>query len=73
MFSEAFSFPSQVGPVPLKINSLPIPLASTTKALVKANWIVCGLYDQAIRLRSMFRSTGDVVVEGRSLGTIRPP
>lgn len=73
MFSEAFSSAPQVGPIPLKINSLPIPLASTTKALLKANWIVCGLYDQAIKQRSVFRRTRDVVVDGRSLGTICTP
>lgn len=55
MFSEAFSFTPQVGPIPLKINSLPIPLASTTKELMKANWIVCGLYDQVIKPRSVFQ------------------
>lgn len=54
MFSEALSFIPQVGPIPLKINSLPIPLASTTKPLMKANWIVCRLYDQAIKPRSVF-------------------
>ncbi len=70
MFSEAFSFTPQVGPIPLKINLLPIPLASTTKALMKANWIICGLYDEAIKF---FWRTRDVVVDGRSLGTICMP
>lgn len=70
MFSEALSFTPQVGPIPLKMNSLPIPLASTTKALMKANWIVCALYDEAIKPRSVFWRTRHVVVDGRSLGTI---
>lgn len=70
MFSEAFSFTPQDGPIPLEINSLPIPLASTTKVFMKANCIVWGLYDQAIELRSVFQRTSDVVVDGRSLGKI---
>lgn len=49
MFSEALSFIPQVETILLKVNSLPIPLASTTKVLMKANWIVCGLCDQAIK------------------------
>lgn len=73
MFSEALSFTPQVGPIPLKINSLPIPLASTTKALMKANWIVCGPYDEAIKPKSAFLRTRDVVDDGRSLGTICTP
>lgn len=73
MFSEAFFFTPQEGPIPLRINSLPIPVASTTKALMKANWIVCGLYDQVIKTRSVFRRTGDAVVDGRPLGTICMP
>lgn len=64
MFSEAISFTPQEGPIPLKINSLPIPLTSTTKASMKANWIVCGLYDQEIKLRSVSQRTRDVVVDG---------
>lgn len=73
MFSEALSFTPRVGPIPHKINSLPIPLASTTKALVKANWIVCGPYAEAIKPKSVFLRTRDVVVDGRSLGTICTP
>lgn len=73
MFSEAFSFTPQVGPIPLKINSLPIPLASTTKALMKTNWIVCGFYDQAIKPGSVSQRTRNVVVDGRSVGTICTP
>lgn len=61
-----------MGTIPLKINLLPILLvASTRKALMKANWIVCGLYDEAIKPRRVFRR--DVVVDGRSLGTISMP
>lgn len=40
---------------------------------MKANWIVCGLYDEAIKPWSMFRRTRQVVVDGRSLGTVCTP